>query len=554
MESRTVIDVATRLTKPLRPSDWTDYLLPLLMLLAVAVTTGALAWSYANDNILLYGDSVAHLQISRQVVDNITPGAAQLGSSWLPLLHVLALPLVWNDDLWHSGLSGGIVSTVAAWGSAFFAFRLAQGLSGSKFAGFAAGLLLLSNPNLLYMQTTPMNESLFICTSLASAHYLVRWVQDSRDQDLVLAGLWGLATAFNRYEGWALILAQAAVVGFIAWRRGGWPMAEGMGVAYASLAGLAPFLWFAWNWILFGSPFYFLTNPFSSRSNVDLITQESGVSSLPAVHNLPTSFQYYGLAVYEMMGPVLSIAAAAGALYLLWRLVRRQGEANILPLLSLAAPGLFLVYALFDGITLIWIPSLAPHLGLNVRYGLFVFPLMLGLIALLGRLPMGNAILGAVVVAQIGLLAAGPSAAALDEPKVSESFCSTKVAVLGTDPCIAFTHAPQYLRVNYDGGRVLISARDDWFILDSGLSIKEMIHEGNEDLWPKALKDPEPYARWLVLSGTQPGLTASAVFNALHDSPAVARNYTKVFDSPGITIYRRNDQLLPAPGAGGGRP
>ena len=126
--------------------------------------------------------------------------------SWLPLLHVLELPFIWNDYLWHSGLAGGIVSTVAAWGSVFFAFRLAQDLTGSKFAGFAAGLLLLSNPNLLYMQTTPMDESLFICTTLGSAHYLMRWVRDSRDQDLVLAGLFGLATAFNRYEGWALIL------------------------------------------------------------------------------------------------------------------------------------------------------------------------------------------------------------------------------------------------------------------------------------------------------------------------------------------------------------
>jgi hypothetical protein len=399
-----------------------------------------------------------------------------------------------------------------------------------------------------------MNESLFMCTSLASAHYLVRWVQDSRDQDLVLAGLWGLATAFNRYEGWALILAQAVVVGFIAWRRGGWPMAEGLGVAYASLAGLAPVLWFTWNWVLFGSPFYFLTNSFSSRSNVDLIMQEGGVSSLPTVHNLPTSFQYYGLAVYEMMGPVLSFAAAAGALYLLWRLVRRQPEPNILPLLSLAAPGLFLVYALFDGITLIWIPSLAPHLGLNVRYGLYVFPLMLGLIALLGRLPMGNVILGAVVAAQIGVLAAGPSVAAFDEPKVNESYCTTKAVVLGTDPCIAFTPAPKYLRDHYDGGRVLISARDDWFILDAGLPIKELIHEGNEFLWPRALQDPEPYARWLVLSGTEPGLTASAVFNALHDSPVVARKYTKMFEIPGITIYRQNDQLLPSSGVGGGSP
>ena len=534
--------------------DLSSFQLPLLMLLTVAVTSGALVWSYVNDNIVIYGDSVSHLQIARQVVDNITPGASQLGTSWLPLLHVLELPFIWNDHLWHSGLAGGIVSTVAAWGSAFFAFRLAQGLSGSKFAGFAAGLLLLSNPNLLYMQTTPMNESLFICTALGSAHYLVRWVKDSRDQDLVLAGLFGLATAFNRYEGWALILAQAVVVAIIAWRRGGWEAGEGLGLAYASLAGLAPLLWFVWNWVLFGSPFDFLTNPFSSRSNMDIAMQEAGISTLPTLHNLPAASQYYGLAVYEMMGPVMCLAAVAGTLYLLWRLIRRQAEVNPLPLLSLAAPGIFMIYAIYDGITAIWLPDLAPHLALNVRYGLYMLPLMLGLVAMLGRLPLGNLILGAVVVAQLGLLATGPSTAAFDEQRVNEEFCARRVEVLGTDRCIPFTAGPEYLRQNYDGGRILISARLDWLIYESGLPIKELIHEGNRNLWWEALQDPSTYARWIVMSGTQPGLTADAVLNALHDSPVVAQNYTKTFDSRGLTVYRRNDQVSPLSAVSGESP
>jgi hypothetical protein len=534
--------------------DLSGFLLPLLMLLTVAVTAGALAWSYVNDYIVIYGDSVSHLQIARQVVDNITPGASQLGTSWLPLLHVLELPLIWNDHLWHSGLAGGIVSTVAAWGSAFFAFRLAQELSGSKFAGFAAGLLLLSNPNLLYMQTTPMNESLFICTALGSAHYLVRWVKDSRDQDLVLTGLFGLLTAFNRYEGWALILAQALVVAIIAWRRGGWQASQGLGLAYASLAGLAPILWFIWNWVLFGSPFDFLTNPFSSRSNMDIAIQEAGISTLPTLHNLPAASKYYGFAVYEMMGPVVCLAAVAGALYLLWRLIRRQNEVNPLPLLSLAAPGIFLIYAIYDGVTAIWLPDLAPHLALNVRYGLYVLPLMLGLVAMLSRLPLGNLILGVIVAAQLALLAMGPSAAAFDEQRVNEEFCASRVEVLGTDRCIPFTAGPEYLRENYDGGHILISARLDWLIYESGLPIKELIHEGNRDLWREALQDPSAYARWIVMSGTQPGLTADAVLNALYDSPIVAEDYAKVFDSRGLTIYRRNDEVWPPPAVTGGSP
>ncbi|MCJ7510421.1 MAG: hypothetical protein MUP14_06010, partial [Dehalococcoidia bacterium] len=436
--------------------DWRNYLLPLLMLLTVAVTTGALAWSYANDNIVLYSDAVTHLQIARRVVDNITPGAAQLGTSWLPLRHVLELPFIWNDHLWHSGLAGGIVSTVAAWGTVFFAFRLGEDLSGSKFVGFVVALLVLSNPNLLYMQTTPMNESLFICTILGSAHYLVRWATDYRDRDLVLAGLFGLATAFNRYEGWALILAQAVVVAIIAWRRGGWEAGEGLGLAYASLAGLAPLLWFAWNWVLFGSPFDFLTNSSSSRSNVGFVMQETAAALpggvLPTERDLAADFHYYGLAVYHMMGPIVCFAAIVGGTYVLWQLVSRRGDLKLLALLSLAAPGLFTIYALYSGSAVIWVKELPPHGFFDVRYGLYLFPLMAGLVALLGRLPYGKLLVSAVLVAQLALLSTGMSVVAFEEPQLDEAGCAPRVGS-ASGQCVALTGAPQYLRENYDGGR-----------------------------------------------------------------------------------------------------
>lgn len=59
--------------------DWTNYLLPLLMLLTIAATVGALTWSCTNDLIVGNPDAKTHLIIARRVVDNITPGAGQLG-------------------------------------------------------------------------------------------------------------------------------------------------------------------------------------------------------------------------------------------------------------------------------------------------------------------------------------------------------------------------------------------------------------------------------------------------------------------------------------------
>ena len=45
--------------------------------------------------------------------------------------------------------------------------------------------------------------------------------------------------------------------------------------------------------------------------------RRAGITS-PTLHNVPAAFHYYGAAVYDMVGPVLSIAAMAAAAYLVF--------------------------------------------------------------------------------------------------------------------------------------------------------------------------------------------------------------------------------------------
>src|SRR5579862_7513626 len=53
--------------------------------------------------VLLYVDSISHLEIARRVVSSTSPGLAQLGYVWLPLPHLLMLPLVWVGAFYHNG-------------------------------------------------------------------------------------------------------------------------------------------------------------------------------------------------------------------------------------------------------------------------------------------------------------------------------------------------------------------------------------------------------------------------------------------------------------------
>src|SRR5437588_3796372 len=79
------------------------------LVLAVLGATSAL-WCWNRGYTLYDGDAEAHLNIARRILDSRTPGPEQIGTGWLPLPHVLMMPLAMNDGLWKSGLAGALPS------------------------------------------------------------------------------------------------------------------------------------------------------------------------------------------------------------------------------------------------------------------------------------------------------------------------------------------------------------------------------------------------------------------------------------------------------------
>jgi hypothetical protein len=125
---------------------------------------------------LLYFDSKAHLQIARQVTNGLTPGLAQLGGVWLPLFHSLMLPLIWIDPLYRLGIPGSIISMASFILSSILIFKLSNLiLKDIRSAALSTAIFSL-NPNMLYMQSIPMTESLYILTFISSLYFLTRWI------------------------------------------------------------------------------------------------------------------------------------------------------------------------------------------------------------------------------------------------------------------------------------------------------------------------------------------------------------------------------------------
>jgi len=208
-----------------------------LTLILVLFSLTAVCFYSGKQELLLYGDAVAHVNIARRVVDNRHPleSFGQLGTVWLPLQHLAMLPFVWNDSLWRSGVAGAVPSMFAYVLGALGIFRLVNGGTPKIVAYIATGIYAL-NPNLLYMQSTAMNEPIFLAFFIWTLAYLDDFLRNcfpsldvpfrperkSPNSSLEACGITLAGGAFTRYDGWFVASFVGVIVVFavaVWWRR-----------------------------------------------------------------------------------------------------------------------------------------------------------------------------------------------------------------------------------------------------------------------------------------------------------------------------------------------
>jgi hypothetical protein len=352
-------------------------------LVCAVASLAAQVWSWQNHAMLNYGDAIAHLHIARRVFDSHRPGLTQLGSVWLPLPHLLMLPFVQVYAWWADGIAGAIPSALAYMGACLGLYRLARRWLPSAPCALALGFFAL-NPNLLYLQTTAMDEPIFLCELIWIAVLVVEW-RASLDEDparserlfsLTIAVL--IAAVFTRYDGW--------VIAFLVWiamavtlARRGRANTRAFWIGSVLLAA-APAAWFAYNAGFFGDWLYFARGPFSAKA-IELRTAPPGNPPHPGWHNPWISLLYF-LKVSELdaagarLGNLLVAVSALGTLWA-YSTMRRQAFKWAL-LLWIPIP--FYACAVAYGSVPIFIPPWWPHSWYNTRYGMELMPaLALGL-------------------------------------------------------------------------------------------------------------------------------------------------------------------------------
>lgn len=328
-------------------------------LVCAAVMFGALWHFYQSGVTLWYGDAEAHLNIARRIVDSRTPGWSQIGSTWLPLPHLIMLPFVRHDELWRTGLAGAIPAAISMALAATFLFAAIRRIFSSTLAATAATAAFLLNPNTLYLGAIPMTEPFFFASLFALLYFTVRFTDTKGWGAVIGAGIAACAATLTRYEGWFLIPFAALfllVAGKGTFRR------IASTLIFCIVASIGPALWMAHNRYYFGDPLYFYRGPWSAAAI-------QGNAWYPGRGDWHLAANYYLEAGKLLAGTPALLVAALGAIAVL---ARKQ----VWPLLLFALPPAFYIWSIHSSSTPIFVPTLWPHSFYNTRYAMAFLPLV----------------------------------------------------------------------------------------------------------------------------------------------------------------------------------
>lgn len=480
------------------------------LLAAAATAAGVVAWlAYLNaDLVLSHYDAKAHLVVSRRVIDNITPGWQQIGAVWLPLPHLIHFLPTQVDVFYRTGAFASLVSIACFGITVFAAARLVMLATGSPLGATVTTALLALNPNVLYLQATPMTEPLLLAATFLSILWLYEWAPTNEDRVPARLGLTLFAAMWTRYEAWPILAAAVAATIYASWRLGASKQLLARRAWRLAIWPAAAVLLFLMNSrITVGD--WFVTGGFYVP---DPAYQGQSIRSLLAI--------WWG--THQLSTATTEIVALAAAAVLIGRALTSRANAGLIIPVALFAAAALPFFAFYEG-----------H-PFRIRY---MVPIVAAC-ALFGGLGVGvlrhhAAFVVAGLLVGITLVQSPPWRQ--DAPMLVEAQWD-RPASLGrraVTACLA----------GRDGGEKILASMGSLAhymqeLSHAGFAIADFIHEGNGVIWELALETgPAAHAGWMLVEERAEG--GDVLAQRIRRDAGFTRGMTRVCEGGGVALYRR---------------
>ncbi len=445
--------------------------------------------------------------MARRVLDNLVPTWQQIGAVWLPLPHLLNLVPVQLDAWYGSGASAVAISVasmaVASWALASMIVRI----TGSRLAAIAGASVMLANPNVLYLQSTPMTEPLLFATAMLAVAWTAEWIDSGAMERPTRAGLAIAAAVMTRYDAWPIVAALIVLACGVLVRRGAQPRAIGRAALLLGAYPAAAILLFMINSKLM-TDHWLITGGFFVPSNTEALGRPG------------EAWRQLRLGLYRLSGPALVWTAYLGVLLVVLALVRSTARASLVLLLALCAAAAVPLYAYVTGHPFI------------IRYDV---PLILASAALaaaaIATIPTLVRGFAAIAFVMLALLQARPFDASA--PVIVEARRDVKTID-------ARRPVTEYLREHYDDTLILMSMGSLGHYMHDlsalNLGIRDFVHEGNGEIWWYAMLRPRGIAGWILIEEVAEG--GDALFHLARRDAKFLEGFERVAEGGGVALYR----------------
>ena len=483
------------------------------VVVAVGLIISAIMLSIDPYFLRYYLDGNIHLVIARRVFDSLTPGLAQLGGVWLPITHLLLMPLVANDFLFHTGLAGTLVSISATAITAIALFRILQLQFASSTVGIFGSFVFFLNPSVIYMGIIPMMEALFMMFFMLSVYYAQKWYYLVASKQriwfqyraLLKCALVVSAASLTRYEGWALPIGLIFIILFVKMfilRNKKEALEKHRLQALLSIVLVFGFIgitsWIAWNGVILKDPFHFFTGPYSAAAQSEGRGHNEGYKLNPMA-----SFSLIFDAAAQMYGlHILAISLFGIAVYFFSGTKRKRLRFYLLTVLMMMAPILVDFGAMVQG------SGEIVRLGdswFNGRYLIFIAPLLaFGSSSLLNYVIEGTSRRKTLIIITIVVIAGSYTFTFASQTfEYGKAVALNDVGLLpASKGALNAVETGKQLATLYDQGYIVLLTLSDsnaWIMVESHIPLKNFIDLSNRQYWEVAKQSPWVYGNYLVL-------------------------------------------------------
>ena len=514
---------------------------------------------------LSHYDARAHLVVSRRIIDSLTPGWQQVGAVWLPLPHVINVLPVQIDWLYRTGASAiafSVISlAIAVWAIASLIVRTTGSISGAV----AASALLLLNPDVLYLQSTPMTEPMLFAGMMLAVMLTCEWLDGIRTS--TAAGIALVAACLTRYEAWPITGAVVTLALFVRLRRGTPVLAALAGAArLAALPALAIVLflvnsrWTVGSWFVSGGFFVPENTEALGHPSVALDQVRIGLYQLSGTALVWSGYAGAALVVIAFVRPAFMARVGRAFLARVRRaFMARVGPAfmagRVGPAFTPVGPGfmagrdvapaftagremghagresLLVVLALAASAAVPWYAYLHGH-PFRIRYDL---PLIAACAALagagIGLLWRPSRPIVAALIVTVAVIQAHPLDRTAPLIKESQRDAANKAGRAAVTA---------YLVQHYDGTTIMMSMGSLGHYMHDlsakGFRIRDFLHEGNGDIWALALMKPRTVVRWIAIDEKSEG--GDALYQEARRHPRFLEGFDRVAEGGGVALYR----------------